>query len=183
MSQSIPSGSRPARPARTGAGLAIGSTGFTVMILVLLVAIVFAANANDLIGWLVVAVAAGWLVFAVVVFLQLRRGVKSAADQVDRTVERMRSDVASLRAPQEPAPVAAAAPAVDPMRDTKLEHSFKIVQVQARVVKEQLDAADGLDREMVDRALETIHITAANARDMIKESGRGAEGPVSGTVL
>ena len=84
MPPSIPSGSRPAAAPR--AGLAIGSTGFTVMIIVLLVAIVFAANANDVIGWLVVAIAAGWLVFAVIVFLQLRAGVRSAAATVDRTV-------------------------------------------------------------------------------------------------
>ena len=76
------------------------------------------------------------------------------------------------------------APAADPMRDTKLDHSFKIAQVQVRVVREQLAAGAGMDREMVDRALETIDITASNARDMIKESrAGGAEGPVSGTVI
>lgn len=184
MPQSIPSGSRPAAAPR--AGLAIGSTGFTVMIIVLLVAIVFAANANDLIGWLVVAIAAAWLVFAVVVFLQVRRGVRSASQKVDRTVEQMRSDAAALRGSQQPAPAAAApAPAGDPMRDTKLDHSFKIAQVQVKVVREQLAAGGAMDREMVDRALETIDITAANARDMIKESrGQGgSEGPVSGTVI
>lgn len=182
MPQSIPSGSRPAAAPR--AGLAIGSTGFTVMIIVLLVAIVFAANANDLIGWLVVAISAAWLVFAVVVFLQVRQGVRSASQKVDRTVEQMRSDAAALRGPQQTAPAAAApSPAADPMRDTKLDHSFKIVQVQARVVKEQLDAAGGADREMVDRALETIQITSSNARDMIKEGRGDSEGPVSGTVV
>ena len=153
------------------------------MIIVLLVAIVFAANANDLIGWLVVAIAAAWLVFAVLVFLQVRQGVRSASQKVDRTVEQMRSDAAALRGPQRPAPAAAGPAAADPMRDTKLDHSFKIVQVQARVVKEQLDAADGADREMVDRALETIQITASNARDMIKEGRGESEGPVAGTVV
>ena len=181
MPPSIPSGSRPAAAPR--AGLAIGSTGFTVMIIVLLVAIVFAANANDLIGWLVVAIAAAWLVFAVLVFLQVRQGVRSASQKVDRTVEQMRSDAAALRGPQRPAPAAAGPAAADPMRDTKLDHSFKIVQVQARVVKEQLDAADDADREMVDRALETIQITASNARDMIKEGRGESEGPVAGTVV
>ena len=76
------------------------------------------------------------------------------------------------------------APAADPLRDTKLDHSFKIAQVQVRVVREQLAAGESMDREMVDRALETIDITASNARDMIKESRTGgAEGPVSGTVI
>ena len=45
------------------------------------------------------------------------------------------------------------------------------------------DAADGADREMVDRALETIQITASNARDMIKEGRGESEGPVTGTVV
>ncbi|MCG7422941.1 hypothetical protein KW076_12030 [Micrococcus porci] len=182
MPQSIPSGSAGTRPAR--AGLTVGSTGFAVMVAVLLVAIVFAANANDLIGWLVVAIAAGWLVFAVVVFLQMRKGVREAGRKVDTAMQNARADVAALRAPQQPAPAAAVpAAAGDPMRDTKLEHSFKICQVQARVITQQLDAEGPLDREMVDRALETITITAQNARDMIKESARDAEGPVSGTVV
>jgi len=171
MSSSLPTGSAaPSRRARASrAGLPIGSTAFTVMIIVLLVAIVFAANANDVIGWLVVAIAAGWLVFAVIVFLQLRAGVRSAAATVDRTVSTVRADVAALGKPMvrgEPVE-----PVVDPMRDTKLDHSFKIVQVQARVVKEQLAAEGGMDREMVDRALETIHITSANARDMLTDDG------------
>ncbi|CAM3730100.1 hypothetical protein MIFL109517_07025 [Micrococcus flavus] len=110
--------------------------------------------------------------------------MRSASQKVDRTVEQMRSDAAALRGPQQTAPAAAApSPAADPMRDTKLDHSFKIVQVQARVVKEQLDAAGGADREMVDRALETIQITSSNARDMIKEGRGDSEGPVSGTVV
>ena len=51
-------------------------------------------------------------------------------------------------------------------------------------MREQLAAGGAMDREMVDRALETIDITASNARDMIKESrAGGAEGPVSGTVI
>jgi len=150
----------------------LGSTAFTVMILVLLVAIVFAANANDVIGWLVVAIAAGWLLFAVIVFLQLRSGVKAAGRKVDRTVDTMRADVAALRKPVLAGETVA--PAVDPMRDTKLDHSFKIVQVQARVVKEQLAAGADLDRDMVDRALETIHITSANARDMLTDDAGGA---------
>ena len=178
MSHTLPTGSAGPAP-RTSAGTAprasagralrlgggIGSAGFTVMIIVLLVAIVFAANANDVIGWLVVAIAAAWLVFAVVVFLQLRSGVKAAGRKVDQTVDTVRADVAALRKPVLTGETVA--PAADPMRDTKLDHSFKIVQVQARVVKEQL-ASGEVDREMVDRALETIHITAANARDMIK---------------
>ena len=186
MSQSLTPGPDGARRGPR-AGLRVGSLGFVAMIVILIVAIIFAANQNDVIGWLVVAVAAGWLVFALVVFLQMRRGVQAAGRKVDAAMENARADVAALRgqgaaaAPQ----AAAQAPAGDPMRDTKLDHSFKIAQVQVKVVREQLAAGGAMDREMVDRALETIDITAANARDMIKESrGQGgSEGPVSGTVI
>ena len=59
-------------------------------------------------------------------------------------------------------------------------------RLQAPVLeqRQQLAAGEGMDREMVDHALETIDITASNARDMIKESrAGGAEGPVTGTVI
>ena len=176
MSQSLTPGPDGARRGPR-AGLRVGSLGFVAMIVILIVAIIFAANQNDVIGWLVVAVAAGWLVFAVVVYLQMRRGVQAAGRKVDTAMQNARADAAA------PA-VAPPAPAADPLRDTKLDHSFKIAQVQVRVVREQLAAGEGMDREMVDRALETIDITASNARDMIKESRTGgAEGPVSGTVI
>ena len=117
--------------------------------------------------------------FATLVPLAREHGALSAAND--------RADVAALRGRDADAAapaVAPPAPAADPLRDTKLDHSFKIAQVQVRVVREQLAAGEGMDREMVDRALETIDITASNARDMIKESrAGGAEGPVSGTVI
>lgn len=186
MSQSLTPGPDGARRGPR-AGLRVGSLGFVAMIVILIVAIIFAANQNDVIGWLVVAVAAGWLVFAVVVYLQMRRGVQAAGRKVDTAMQNARADVAALRGRDADAAapaVAPQAPAADPLRDTKLDHSFKIAQVQVRVVREQLAAGEGMDREMVDRALETIDITASNARDMIKESrAGGAEGPVSGTVI
>ena len=185
MSQSLTPGPDGARRGPR-AGLRVGSLGFVAMIVILIVAIIFAANQNDVIGWLVVAVAAGWLVFAVVVYLQMRRGVQAAGRKVDTAMQNARADVAALRGRDTDAAPAVAppAPAADPLRDTKLDHSFKIAQVQVRVVREQLAAGEGMDREMVDRALETIDITASNARDMIKESrAGGAEGPVSGTVI
>ena len=100
-----------------------------------------------------------------------------------------------------PAPGAAGSPAAsaasttaDPMRDTKLDHSFKIVQVQTRVVTEELDKGSAADTDMVTRALETIHITSSNARDMLKGSkgsegsrsskgSKASDGPISGEVI
>lgn len=199
MAQSLPSSENVSQSRRPrGGGLQIGSLGFAVMITVLLVALLFAANQNTVIGWLLVAISAGWLLFAIIVFWQMRRGLRSAARRMDDAVARSADAMAR---PAEQAPVAASrreaaapeAPASsgDPMRDTKLDHSFKICQVQTRVITEQLNQDGPLDREMVERALETITITASNARDMIKESGpaaggasrRDAEGPVSGEVI
>lgn len=175
MANALPGAPGTPRTAR-GGGIRVGGLGFAVMITVLLVALLFAANQNSIIGWLLVAISGGWLVLAIVVVLQMRKGIRGAARRMD-------SMVANTARPQQ-AP-AASAPAADPMRDTKLDHSFKICQVQVKVVREQL-ASGELDRDMVDRALETIEITASNARDMLKDddaSTRPAEGPVSGTVV
>ena len=184
MANALPGAPGTPRTAR-GGGLQVGGLGFAVMVTVLLVALLFAANQNSIIGWLLVAISAGWLIFAVVVFLQMRKGIRGAARRMD-------SMVANTARHQE-APVAAGAQtavAADPMRDTKLDHSFKICQVQVKVVRQQLAAGAEMDRDMVDRALETIDITAANARDMIKgetasaqDGRREDEGPVSGTVV
>ncbi|PNL17419.1 hypothetical protein [Micrococcus sp. FDAARGOS_333] len=177
MANALPGAPGTPRNAR-GGGLQVGGLGFAVMITVLLVALLFAANQNSVIGWLLVAISAGWLIFAIVVFLLMRRGIQGAARRVD-------SMVANTAHRQEAPAAAGAQTSADPMRDTKLDHSFKICQVQVKVVREQL-ASDELDRDMVDRALETIDITASNARDMIKgddaRKGEG-EGPVSGTVV
>ncbi|MGM7669494.1 hypothetical protein [Microbacterium sp. A93] len=177
------SGARGLGWASKGSGIT-----FAAMVVILLVALLFAANQNDVIGWLLVAVSAGWLVLAVLVVLGVRRGARS----VDR---KMKNFSASL-APQVQDRGSAPEPA-DSMRDTKLEHSFKIVQVQARVVTEELAKGAEADTDMVTRALETIHITSANARDMLKDSGAkpepgpdqrpgrspGAEDPIAGEVI
>jgi hypothetical protein len=68
------------------------------------------------------------------------------------------------------------------MRDLKLDHSFKIVQVQVRVVNEERAKGAAANQDTINRALETIAITATNARDMIKSSG-GSDEPVAGTII
>ena len=70
----------------------------------------------------------------------------------------------------------------DEVRDLKLDHSFKIVQVQVRVVEQERAKGESADQDTIRRALETIEITATNARDMIKSSG-GADEPVTGTII
>ena len=69
----------------------------------------------------------------------------------------------------------------DEVRDLKLDHSFKIVQVQIRVVEEERAKGAAANQDTISRALETIEITATNARDMIKSSGSGE--PVTGTII
>lgn len=139
-----------------------GGITFGIMVLVLIVALLFAANQNDVIGWLLVIIAGGWLLLALFVVLGVRRGAQSVSKQVKNMTASM--------APRVDARPAAAQPTADPMRDTKLDHSFKIVQVQTRVIQEELAQGAAADQDMVGRALETIEITASNARDMIKES-------------
>lgn len=64
----------------------------------------------------------------------------------------------------------------------KLDHSFKIVQVQVRVVEQEQAKGGAADQDTIRRALETIEITATNARDMIK-SADGTDQPVHGTII
>lgn len=151
-----------------------GSITFAVMVLVLIVALLFAANQNDVIGWLLVVIAAGWLVLAVLVVLGVRRGARSVSRQVKNMTATMAPRATEVSG------TTYAQSQGDPMRDTKLDHSFKIVQVQTRVVTQELAKGEGADTEMVARALETIEITSANARDMIKESTPQDSGSAAG---
>jgi hypothetical protein len=148
------------RNAERGFSLRVGTIGMSIMLVVFLVAVVFAANENDVVGWLVVIVSLGWLlVFSFVVFT-LRSAARKAGERL-----------AGFGVPSSGSTAAG-----DPVRDEKLDHSFKIVQVQARVVRENL----GKDGQMVERALETIDITAHNARSMMRGND---DGPVEGTVV
>lgn len=164
--------SSPGNRTRNWASKGSGIT-FAVMVVVLLVALLFAANQNDVIGWLLVVISAGWLLLAVLVVMGVRRGAKS----VDRRMKDMSASLAPRIQESPTTRVDAGQAAADPMRDTKLDHSFKIVQVQVRVVTDEMDKGEAADVDMVARALETIHITASNARDMLKESGAGTAGP------
>ncbi|XKH55480.1 hypothetical protein LG293_09350 [Citricoccus nitrophenolicus] len=213
---------QPGRPgAAKGRGWGAKGSGitFAVMVVVLLVALLFAANQNDVIGWLLVVISAGWLALAALVALGVRRGARSVDRRMKDLSASLAPRVGAAEAPSAPsAPSSAAssrasgragaagAAASDPMRDTKLDHSFKIVQVQTRVVTEELSKGVDSDTDMIARALETIHITSANAREMIKEStapsgseGRpeksgkpgtaraagtpGTQGPITGEVI
>ncbi len=153
------------KPARRGISVRMGTVGMAIMIVVFLVAVVFAANENDVVGWLVVLISLGWLlIFSYVVFT-LRGAARKAADRFSEA----QGGLAPARRQSGPDEGSRA-------RDLKLDHSFKIVQVQVGVVREYL----GRDEGMVERALETIEITSHNARSMMKKAG---DGPVEGTIV
>lgn len=153
------------RPEGRGVSMRMGSIGMAIMLVVFLVAVVFAANQNDVVGWLVVIISLGWLLVFSFVVLSLRSAAHKAAARLQ--------EHGGFGGPVQPR---TAPGTVDRARDLKLDHSFKIVQVQVGVVREYLGKDDG----MVERALETIEITSHNARSMMKDS---TEGPVEGTVL
>ncbi|WP_077490348.1 MARVEL domain-containing protein [Sinomonas mesophila] len=170
-----PSPSQQPGPATQGSrrpgGFRVGALGLSVLVLAFLVAVIFAANQNDVIGWVVAVISLGWLAFAVFVFLTVRGAGRRAQARFEEAARQFGG-----RAPKMSGGSAGEARTVDDARDLKLDHSFKIIQVQERVVRDNL----GKDADQVARALETIQITAANARDMLRPD---PEGPVTGTLV
>lgn len=139
---------------------------FAVMVTVLLVALIFAANENDVIGWILVAISAAWLLLAVIAVITFRKGARKFGDAVDSA----RADAAARNT--ESAGGTAVVDEDAHSRNLKLDHSFKIVQVQRRVVATEigkLSRGEEADMEIVDRALETIQFTAHNGRDMLAD--------------
>lgn len=168
-------GPRSVSTARPGKFTGLGTIALAV---VFLVALVFAANNNTVLGWFLAAVALGWLALSTFVYIGVRKAAAFGADQVRRAQAQL-AGAASGRG--EPAATRLVsddgADERRRVRDMKLDHSFKIIQVQLGVIAD----SRGKDQETVDRALETIAITAHNGRSMI-DPDRGEE-PVSGVVL
>ena len=168
--QSLPTGGASgAQDSLRNFGRRTSGISFAVMITVLLVALVFAANQNDVIGWIIAVIAGGWLLLATVLVVSVRTGAK----KFGQTLDSARADAASRRAD-----TLGGTTVVDEdthARNLKLDHSFKIVQVQKRVITQELAKGAEADLAMVDRALDTIEMTAGNGRDMLSEHvGRGA---------
>ncbi|AJT40372.1 hypothetical protein [Psychromicrobium lacuslunae] len=169
------SASNKRRPGRWAA------VGPIILAVVFLVALVMAANNNTVLGWFIVVVALAWLILATLVYIGVYRAARFGADQIRRAQS-------SFQKQGQPTPPDAGTQLVDAVptdgvRDMKLDHSFKIVQVQARVIADQL--ANAKDQEAIERALETIQITAHNGRDMLgvnKKDDPGSE-PVTGVVI
>lgn len=164
----------------------IGGLGMTVFIIAFLVAVIFAANQNDVVGWVVAVIAFFWLALASFVVFSIQKAAKRAGAKINEAQNAFNSAVG--RAPSAGSAdhggtrVVGERREADEVRDMKLDHSFKIVQVQVRVVEQERAKGAASDQDTIRRALETIEITATNARDMIKSGGSSDE-PVSGTII
>lgn len=171
---------RRANPKTAGLSLRMSTVLFAIMIVVFLVAIVFAANNSTFIGWLVAVIFGGWLLlFGFLVFT-----LRAAARKAGAAFEAAQQDVERRRAGLAPSAGTSVVGERDTLLDEKLDHSFKIIEVQKRVIAEERAKGASADEDRVERALETIEITASNARDMIRPDRRGGSSEtVTGTVL
>jgi hypothetical protein len=164
----------------------ISGPGMTVFIIAFVVAVIFAANQNDVVGWVVAVIAAFWLALASFVVFSIQKAAKKATAKLNEAQNAF--NAATGRAPSSDIVDSGGTRLVgerrqaDEVRDMKLDHSFKIVQVQVRVVEQERAKGAASDQDTIRRALETIEITATNARDMIKSSG-GNDEPVRGTII
>lgn len=140
--------------------------GTVVLAAVFLVALVFAANNSTVLGWIIAAIAFGWLVLSTFVYIGVHKAAAFGARQVALAQAQL-AQQASANAPSDGGTRLVSQDSgsrtAEKARDLKLDHSFKIINVQVGVVNEYL----GKDPEMVARALDTIDITAANGRGMI----------------
>ncbi|AOT03762.1 hypothetical protein [Arthrobacter sp. U41] len=164
----------------------ISGPGMMVFIIAFVVAVIFAANQNDVVGWVVAVIAGFWLALAAFVVFSIQKAARKAGAKL--TEAQNAFNAATGRAPSTGSVdhgstrLREVRREADEVRDLKLDHSFKIVQVQVRVVEQERAKGAASDQETIRRALETIEITATNARDMIKSSG-GTDEPVSGTIV
>ncbi|PLC13327.1 hypothetical protein AUQ48_15310 [Kocuria flava] len=165
-----PTPSAPARENRTALWGTV--VGLAVLVVIFVVALLRAADANSVLGWALAGIALGWLMLAVWVVLMVRRAAAFGRRQVEEAREQ-------LRAEHGRAPAATASGPAASMRDEKLSHSFQIVLVQSKVIKQELDGlpVGTAEREALDRALETIDITAGNGMSMLRQE------PLHGTVV
>lgn len=166
--------------------LRISGPGMMVFVIAFVVAVIFAANQNDVVGWVVAVIAGFWLALAAFVVFSIQKAAKKATAKLNEAQNAF--NAATGRAPSSGSAdhggtrLVRSRNEADEVRDMKLDHSFKIVQVQVRVVEQERAKGAASDQDTIRRALETIEITATNARDMIKSSG-GADEPVSGTII
>src|SRR6476661_9135475 len=77
--RTLGSSSSSAKPARAGFSMfRISGPGLMVLVTAFIVAVIFAANQNDVVGWVVAVIAAFWLALATFVVFSIQRAAKKA---------------------------------------------------------------------------------------------------------
>lgn len=156
--------------------------GTIVLAVVFLVALVFAANNSTVLGWVIAVIAFGWLVLSTVVYIGVHKAAAFGARQVALAQAQM-AQQNSAKAPSDGGTrlvsQESGSRSAEKARELKLDHSFKIINVQVGVINEYL----GKDPEMVARALDTIDITAANGRGMINPDWEEQEAKMDAAML
>jgi hypothetical protein len=185
--QSLGNSKSSPKPAKGGFSMfRISGPGLMVLVTAFVVAVIFAANQNDVVGWVVAVIALFWLLLASFVVFSIQKAAKKAGAKLSEAHNAF--NTAAGRAPSSSVAdhggtrVVSERTEADEVRDLKLDHSFKIVQVQVRVVEEERAKGAAANQDTIHRALETIEITATNARDMIRSAGGSGE-PVAGTII
>lgn len=156
--------------------------GTIVLAIVFLVAVVVAANNMNVLGWVIAVIAFGWLVLSTAVYMGVHKAAAFGARQVALAQAQM-AQQNSANAPSDAGTHLVSqdsgSRSAQKARDLKLDHSFKIINVQVGVINEYL----GKDPEMVARALDTIDITAANGRGMINPDWEEQEAKMDAAML
>ncbi|PXA69405.1 hypothetical protein CVS29_02320 [Arthrobacter psychrochitiniphilus] len=156
--------------------------GTIVLAIVFLVAVVMAANNFTVLGWVIAAIALGWLVLSTAVYIGVHKAAAFGARQVALAQAQM-AQQNSANAPSDGGTHLVSqdsgSRSAQKAREMKLDHSFKIISVQIGVVNEYL----GKDPEMVARALDTIDITATNGRGMINPNWEEQEAKMDAAML
>ena len=167
--QSLGSPKSSSHPAKGGFSMfRISGPGLMVLVTAFVVAVIFAANQNDVVGWVVAVIALFWLLLASFVVFSIQKAAKKAGAKLSEAHNAF--NAAAGRAPSSVSTDQGGTRLVrergeaEEIRDMKLDHSFKIVQVQVRVVEQERAKGDAADQDTIRRALETIEITATNAR-------------------
>jgi hypothetical protein len=142
----------------------LGPVAVAAVVVLLFVAVLFAANQNQVVGWIVAVLIAAWLVFAIVALVVIRRGARAVGRKWDDTNANLAARTSGT--------TVGIIDEDERNHELKLDHSFKIIQVQHGQVVKYLGQDGDEARDQVARALETIQITASNARDMINERRR-----------
>ncbi|MGO1319542.1 MAG: hypothetical protein ACTII7_05185 [Galactobacter sp.] len=154
----------------------MGPVAVGAIVVLLFVAVLFAANQNEVVGWIVAFLVAAWLIFAIVALVVIRRGARAVGRKWDDTNANLAARTSGT--------TVGVIDEEERNHELKLDHSFKIIQVQHGQVTKYM-AQDGEEaKDQVNRALETIQITATNARDMINQRRKDrASAGVDGEIV